>query len=250
MKLDERNLIKKINSRPWYHRIEIRPGIITPGINDSFANLKLLDLPNDCSGLKVLDLGTRDGFFAFEMERRGADVIAVDYMDRRETGFQVAAELLNSHVNFKRKNIYQLTAKKYGTFDIVLFLGLIYHLPDPMRALRIARSLCKGYLFLESHVIDNGILLADGKTVPLTELSDLLANVPLMQFYQGSSLNNDPTSYWGPNLRCLEEMLIESNFKVLRRKLSGSRAIFKCKIAFDKKLAYYNDMAFGEKSDL
>lgn len=250
MKLDEKSIIEKINSRPWYHRIEIRPGIITPGINDTSTTLKLLDLPNNCRGLRVLDLGTRDGFFAFEMERRGAEVVAIDYIDKQETGFQVASELLNSKVHFQKENIYQLTTEKYGIFDIVLFLGLIYHLPDPMRALRIVRAMCKGYLFLESHVIDNGVLLADGKTVPLAKLSHHLVNIPIMQFYQGRSLNNDPTNYWGPNLKCLEEMLIESNFKVLEKKLGGSRAIFKCEIASNTELAQYNDMAFGEKSKL
>jgi tRNA (mo5U34)-methyltransferase len=242
MKLDEKSIIEKINSRLWYHRIEICPGIITPGINDSSTILKLLDLPNDCRGLRVLDLGTRDGFFAFEMERRGADVLAIDYIDKQETGFQIASELLNSKVRFQKENIYQLTTEKHGTFDIVLFLGLLYHLPDPMRALRIAHAMCNGYLFLESHVIDNGVLLSDGETVPLAKLSHHLVSVPIMQFYPGMSLNNDPTNYWGPNLKCLEEMLIESNFKVLGKKLRGSRAIFKCEIAFNTELTYYNDI--------
>lgn len=189
-------------------------------------------------------------FLPLKWSDGGADVLAIDYVDKQETGFQMAAQLLRSKVSFQKENIYQLTKEKYGTFDIVLFLGLIYHLPDPMRALRIARVLCRSYLFLESHVIDNGILLADGKTITLTELSPHLVNVPIMQFYQGRSLNNDPASYWGPNLRCLEEMLIESNFKVLRKNLSGSRAIFKCEVAFNKELIFYNDLAFGDKSKI
>lgn len=55
----------------WYHRIELLPGLVTPGTNDSPEVLRRLDLPEDCSGLRILDFGTRDGFFAFECERCG-----------------------------------------------------------------------------------------------------------------------------------------------------------------------------------
>ena len=55
--------------KSWYHRIEVRPGIITPGANDSPLNLQMLQLPADCSGMRVLDIGARDGFFSFELER-------------------------------------------------------------------------------------------------------------------------------------------------------------------------------------
>ena len=61
----------------WYHQIELAPGIVTPGVNDSPAvlrNLEALGLPDDCSGLRVLDIGCRDGFFSFAMEARGANV--------------------------------------------------------------------------------------------------------------------------------------------------------------------------------
>ncbi len=78
----------------WYHRIEVRPGLITPGVNDSPGTLQMLQLPSDCTGMRVLDIGTRDGFFAFELERRGADVVAVDYMPAERTGFPIAAQLL------------------------------------------------------------------------------------------------------------------------------------------------------------
>src|SRR5262245_461583 len=139
----------------WYHRIPIRPGITTPGINDSAQTLELLDLPADARGLRVLDVGARDGFFSFEMERRGADVIAVDYAPAEKTGFRVAAGLLGSKVEFRNANIYALSPKEYGTFDIVLFLGLLYHLPDPIQALQILRALCTGRMCVESHVIDN-----------------------------------------------------------------------------------------------
>src|SRR3954469_21042627 len=76
----------------WYHQIEIRPGVVTPGINDSSETLQLLSLPDDATGTRVLDIGVRDGYFSFELERRGAEVLAIDYLEPSETGFPIAKE--------------------------------------------------------------------------------------------------------------------------------------------------------------
>src|SRR5512145_1989374 len=87
--------------RAWYHQIELAPGLVTPGTHASAAALAVLDrlgLPADASGRRVLDLGCRDGFFTFEMERRGAEVVAVDYADPDVTGFSIAARILGSRV--------------------------------------------------------------------------------------------------------------------------------------------------------
>src|SRR6266496_1047254 len=106
---DDQLLQEKISSVPfWYHRIELKPGLITPGINDSQAVLKFLELPKDCSGLRVLDIGARDGFFSFELEQRGAEVLAIDYVPPDRTGFMVAKEILGSNVTYKVANVYDL----------------------------------------------------------------------------------------------------------------------------------------------
>jgi len=244
--LTESSILKRINSVPfWYHRIEIRPGIFTPGCNDPTKTLSLLDLPKDCEGRRVLDIGTRDGYFAFELERRGADVLAVDYCDAEETGFSVAAELLKSKVAYRRENIYHLTVEQYGTFDMVLFLGLLYHLPDPMRALCNVRSLCRNLLYIETLAIDNAILLPDGSSIPLKALSPQLCDIPLMQFYPGKVLNNDPSNYWGPNLKCLEAMLAENKFQVLWHKVNGNRTILKSETVENENLTYHSNIAYG-----
>src|SRR5947209_5053550 len=105
MKLCKAEALKKVHSVPhWYHQIRIGEDIVTPGINNSALTLEHLGLPESCQGLRALDLGTRDGFFAFELERRGAEVIAVDYYPADRTGFQVASELLGSRVAFRQDN--------------------------------------------------------------------------------------------------------------------------------------------------
>jgi len=229
----------------WYHQIPLRPGIVTPGINNPQDTLRHLELPVDCRGMRVLDLGTRDGFFAFEMERRGADVVAVDYAPKEATGFQTAAEALGSTVTYLNLNIYSLTPAKLGTFDVVLFLGLLYHLPDPVQAINIARQLCKGRLCLETHAIDNGLLLPDGTRKPLAEVHPILGQVPLMQFYPGRTLAGDPTNYWGPNLKCLEGMLSECRFRVRSHVLTADRAIVNCDVVDDPAAEYMLNLARG-----
>jgi tRNA (mo5U34)-methyltransferase len=231
----------------WYHRIEVRPGIITPGVNDSPLTLQMLQLPVDCTGMRVLDIGARDGFFSFELERRGADVLAVDYMPAARTGFPIAAELLGSRVVFRQANIYHLTPDEIGTFDLVLFLGLLYHLPDPIRAMRILRRLCSWRMYLETLVIDSIVTTADGSKTTLAALNEQLTEIPLMQFFPGASHNGDPTNYWGPNVPCVEAMLVETEFRVERVERVPRRALFQCAVASNPQTAYYLDGADGSR---
>ena len=226
----------------------MRPGIVTPGINDSPANLHMLDLPADCSGMRVLDLGARDGFFSFELERRGADVLAIDAAPPECTGFPIAAELLGSRLVLRQANLYNLSPAEIGTFDLVLFLGLLYHLPDPIRALRIVRSLCRSRVYLETLVIDDAMLMPDGTEAPLAEMHERLAAIPLMQFFPGAVYNNDQTNYWGPNVACVEAMLGETEFRVERVARVQRRAMFQCAVVSDPRTAYYLSAADGSLS--
>src|SRR5207249_2684617 len=124
---------------------------------------------------------------------------------------------------------------------------LIYHLPDPMRALKIVHSLCRRELYLETHIIDNGCLLPDGKLTPLRSIAPVLEQIPIMQFYPGSVLNDDPTNFWGPNMKCIEEMLTKSNFVVLHRHLHGGRGIFTCRVGQDSAVETLTNIAYGEE---
>lgn len=141
--------------------------------------------------MRVLDIGARDGFFSFECERRAAaEVVAIDYLTPEETGFPIARELVGSQVELRQVNVYDLSPEEFGSFDLVLFLGVLYRLRDPMLALdRIAES------------------------------------IPIMQFYPGGSLNNDPSNTWAPNQACLRAMLEESGFAVDHGLRMGYRAI-------------------------
>lgn len=236
----------------WYHRIEVAPGVLTPGINDSQAALRGLGLPADLSGRRVLDIGTRDGFFAFECERRGAEVLAVDAAPIEHTGFAVAQALVGSQVRYQQRTIWDLSRARDGQFDVVLCLGLLYHLRDPLAALDLVRSLCTGVLYLETAVLD------PASAREFNDLGAWSANVaefdstPLMQFLPGKVANDDPTNFWLPNRACLKAMLEESNFVVDRVDVRGSRAIAVARPAFDAFLEGVNRIAssMGDRAAL
>jgi tRNA (mo5U34)-methyltransferase len=219
--------------RHWYHPIEVRPGIVTPGLNDAQHVLEMIELPADCRGMRALDLGTRDGFFAFELERRGADVVAVDYLPITGSGFAVASELLGSRVTYLQRNLYELRAADLGTFDLVLFLGLLYHLPDPLGGLRVVRNLTRTRMILESLVLDFG---------------GAMDELPIMRFFAGSAWAGDPTNYWGPNMRCVEDMLGETEFTATRSVRSGDRGVFDCQAIASPATAYYLEIATGKRA--
>jgi tRNA (mo5U34)-methyltransferase len=229
----------------WYHRITVAEGVVTPGINDTPTYFNLFQFPEDCRGMRVLDIGTRDGYFAFEFERRGAEVLAMDYFPADETGFAVAAELLGSHVRHEQANIYDLSPERHGMFDIVLMLGLIYHLPDPMLALHLCRRVCRDRLYLETQVIDRAFLQNDGSFVSLESLNPALLHNPIMQFYPGNALNNDFTNYWAPNELCMRRMLEENLFEVTRTVSNGPRAIFESRVRSDARLERFNQISRG-----
>ncbi len=202
----------------WFHRIDLGNGLITPGIDDSPEKLKHVQLPARMDGLSVLDIGAWDGFFSFECERRGAKrVVASDWFcwqGSGKKGFEFAREALHSKVEDVTLKVEDLTPEALGTFDVVLFLGVLYHAEDPMRYLRIVKSLCKGVAFVETVV--------DGLDYPR----------PAMVFYPDKTLNNDPTNFWGPNRLAVEAMLHEVGFRSVNcvDTYYGNRMVFHAKV--------------------
>ncbi|NOK60611.1 MAG: 2-polyprenyl-3-methyl-5-hydroxy-6-metoxy-1,4-benzoquinol methylase [Chloroflexi bacterium AL-W] len=241
---EQETIAQKIAQFPhWYHQIEVAPGVVTPGINATPLVLELLDLPEDCTGMRALDIGARDGFFSFELEKRGANVLALDYVEPTQTGFAIAKELLQSQVEYKVANVYDLNPEDYGTFDIVLFLGVLYHLRNPLLALDKIWSVCSGQLWIESQVIDNAFLDYQSQQLhPLSVVSPNLTTTPIMQFYPQNTLNNDFTNWWAPNMACLTAMLEDANFVVERSLLHGSRGIAHCRVNNDKQINHYRNI--------
>ncbi|MCL4813521.1 MAG: DUF1698 domain-containing protein [Vicinamibacteraceae bacterium] len=225
MATDNADARHQIESVRWYHRIEIAQGLVTPGRTDSESVWRRLDLPDDMRGLRVLDIGTADGYFAFRAERAGADVIAVDLAP--SPGFVVAHRLLGSRVEHRACPIWNIDVASFGTFDVVFLLGVLYHLRDPLAALHLVHPLCRGDLFVESYVWDERIF--DDLPAIDADTAARLREIPLMRFFPGNTLAGDPTNFWGPNHTCLVEMLKETGYDVTATTRAGDRAYARCR---------------------
>ena len=140
---------------PWHSPIDLGHGVIT---GDSLAQrrfqrrIKLMGNPNDLTGKRVLDIGAYDGFFSFEFERRGADVLSVDiWNDVQWEKFQFAIEKKQSKIKHQRIDVHDLSPDAVGgTFDLVFCAGVLYHLRYPLKALESIRSVTGHQLILET----------------------------------------------------------------------------------------------------
>src|SRR5713101_6197932 len=176
------DLAARVTAHPlWYHTIELTPGVVTPGWFDLRPIVDRMPWP-DVAGKRCLDIGTWDGFLAFELERRGAlEVVATDIASHAEwdhlprqraeaiafheekvgekgAGFLLAAEALGSKVQREWISIYELSPERLGRFDIVVCGSLLLHLRSPFQALAAVRSVCNG-VFLSSEQIDIALTL-------------------------------------------------------------------------------------------
>jgi tRNA (mo5U34)-methyltransferase len=179
--------------------------VVTPGIDPTPARLRELQIPDDLTGLTVLDVGAWDGFFSFEAELRGASrVLATDSFCwggggwGTKAGFELARRALGSRVEDLDIDPLELSPARVGTFDVVLFLGVLYHMRHPLLALERVFSVTRGQLILQTQI----------------DLSAI--DRPALAFYQGSDLNNDPTNWFGPNPPAVVAMLRAAGFTDVR----------------------------------
>jgi tRNA (mo5U34)-methyltransferase len=182
----------------WYHSMELPDGRLIPGFQslDVLRNrLAQFPLPADLRGKRALDIGAWDGWFTFELERRGARVMAVDSTAIER--FRIARDLLGSHAEYRIDDVCRLSPAQIGYFDIVLFLGVLYHLKHPMLALEKVCELSTDVVCVESFVTDDG---ADP------------AAPPLMEFYETTELCGQFDNWVGPNTACLLAMCRSAGF--------------------------------------
>lgn len=219
----------------WWHSIDLGCGVVTKGgktpetLRCELESLRLPDLKNKT----VLDIGAWDGFYSFEAERRGAKRVttldhyvwsldlakygeyAGDCQDRGVTplpghetphwqpdklpskrGYDTAHKALHSRVETVIGDFMTMDLKPLGTFDVVFFLGVLYHMENPLASLKRLASLCDGVAIIETHAI----------VVPGYE------HLEICEFYSGNRLNGDVSNWWGPNLKALEGMCRAAGF--------------------------------------
>jgi len=172
-------LADRVARAQWYHTLELAPGLVTPGWLDHRTVVDRVPLPASLAGKRCLDVGTFNGFWAFEMERRGGEVVGIDVLDPRGwdwpygsdaaaiaaigervtdgDGFEIAKAALASSVQRLDMSVYDLAPDLVGTFDIVYVGSLLVHLREPIRALEAVRSVCT-----------EALIVVDGIDLPLT----------------------------------------------------------------------------------
>jgi len=206
-------LAEKVALTPWYHTIELPGGLVTPGSHDHRRLIGHMGFPADLTGMRCLDVATFDGFWAFELERRGADVVALDLPstagldlptgahqimidEKLESpfggGFALAREALGSEVTLYQRSVYDLSPEALGMFDLVFAGDVLLHLERPLEALRRIRSVTRGTL-----------VLADRYDAELTGRPGRLIG------YQGGWRGLE---WWRPSLDALAQMVIDAGF--------------------------------------
>lgn len=208
----------RVANQRWYHSIDLGNGLATPGLYDLRPVLDRIEFPADLTGKRCLDVGTRDGFYAFEMERRGAtEVVALDVDDPAmlhkpepaapdeyaiedlQTGraaFELAREVLGSTVERRPLSVYDLDPAAVGTFDFAVIGTLLLHLRDPVGALRAIRR-----------VVDGTLLVADVISPTMTLLSP---HAPASEV-----LMTPGQMFWTvPNLRALRRMITAAGWRI------------------------------------
>ena len=209
--------------RSCYHKYEVEPGLFTPGQFLDVVPKRCLDelgVPQDLSGLRALDIGAWDGAYTFDLERRGAQVTALDIQDPDLTLFNAVKEIKKSSATYVRGGIYEAVPETLGTFDVVLFAGVFYHLKNPVLALQRIRRLLKdgGALFIEGASGTDYLAEELSKVLGSPKSSrhttaEILDRLPISFFDIDHKIYESWTNWWFPTTRCLEAVLLDSGFR-------------------------------------
>lgn len=210
-------LAQRISELDWYHTLELEPGLETPGVFDLRPYVHRYGLPERMDGMRALEVGTFDGFWAFEMERRGAQVVAIDVADDRDfdwpanrrpkqfserpqgLGFEIASEVYGSKVDRRISSVYDATPEKLGTFDLVFCGSVLIHLRDQVLALDRIAALCDG-LFISVEAYDRAL-----SVLPFAAA-------------RYRALRDKSVVFWEPNLRAWREMLATAGFRTVEQR--------------------------------
>jgi len=206
---------------PWFHNLDLHGVKTAP---DHFlgdypaAKWRTFShaIPSDLHGQTVLDIGCNGGFYSMEMKRRGADrVLGIDTDPVYLAQAKFAAEQCNAQIEFRQLSVYEVSRLK-ERFDLVLFMGVLYHLRHPLLALDL----------LHEHVTRNllvcqSLLRGPLEQPPIADDYEFTENsifeapgFPRMCFVE-KSYSNDPTNWWFPNSSCLRAMLRSAGYQIL-----------------------------------
>jgi tRNA (mo5U34)-methyltransferase len=208
--------------KPWFHNLHLPDGSQTspdhplgdfPYFKWSAINSHI---PLDLSGWSVLDIGCNAGFYSFELAKRGATVTAIDIDDHYLDQARWAASIfeLSEKITFEKRQVYSF-AKSSIRYDLVWFMGVLYHLRYPLLSLDIIYRITKKMMVFQTMTMpgnEDGII---PENINLEERT-LLNNPwwPKMAFVE-NKIDEDPTNWWVPGHSCVHALLRASGFKVI-----------------------------------
>jgi tRNA (mo5U34)-methyltransferase len=213
------DLRSRVDELDWYHTFELPGGIVTPGLFDHRKVVRRLPIPASLAGMRCLDAASADGFFAFELARRGAaEVVSVDLADasrqdwqrapvdaakakrgtgRAATAFDVVRDALGLDVQRVDASLYDLSPELVGTFDFIFMGNILLHLADPARALRALATVARP---------DAQLLSYEAVSLPM---SLLRPRTPTAQLW-----HEDHAQWWTPNLAGHRRLLHAGGWEV------------------------------------
>jgi tRNA (mo5U34)-methyltransferase len=218
----------------WFHNIDLKGAWTAPGhFLGDYPNVKwrrFADaIPQDLSGKRVLDIGCNAGFYSIQMKRRGAErVLGIDLDERYLAQARFAAEVMGADIELRRVSVYDVAALG-ERFDIVLFMGLLYHLRHPLLALDLIRE-----HVAEDLLIYQSMQRGSPTIYPVQADYDFFAQdhfdapgYPKLHFIE-HEYSGDWTNWWAPNAACSAAMLRSAGFSILQQ---PEAEVFVCRVA-------------------
>ena len=209
---------------PWFHNLHLPGGIETAPDHPlgDFPSFKWAELsralPDDLTGVRALDIGCNAGFYSFELARRGAVVLGIDHDEHylRQARWARRRLAFEPRVEFRRMTVYDLAGLD-DVFDLVLFMGVLYHLRYPLLALDLVTERVKSTLVLQTLTMPGGEPADVPSDLTLDERDRLRTEGwPTMAFIE-HELAGDPTNWWVPDAAAVEAMLRTTGMRVTAR---------------------------------
>jgi tRNA (mo5U34)-methyltransferase len=206
---------------PWFHNLHLPSGEQTAPHHPlgDFPRVKWRQIEpfiaSDLTGQRVVDIGCNAGFYSLELARRGAEVTAIDidahYL--KQARWAAAQFGLTERIQFQQASVYELAER----FDVVWFLGVLYHLRHPLLALDILHEITARQMVLQTLTMPGDAVVRPPSGIGLDERNELTRHGwPCMAFIE-RELAHDPTNWWAPNHACVEAMVRSAGFRVTAR---------------------------------
>jgi len=185
----------------WWHSFELPDGRRIEGVcslEGLRSRLGQFPIAESLAGKRALDIGCWDGWFSFELERRGAEVVAVDCWDNPR--FREMHSIYRSKVDYRILDMYELTPDRIGRFDVVLFMGVLYHLKHPLLGLERVCALSTDLAAVDSFILRD-------ERRPGADLER-----PILEFYETDEMGGQADNWFGPSLPALLGMCRTAGF--------------------------------------